>query len=157
MNSSRLFLSFFFIPVMLFADASIQSHSIAYDTAQKLVLEVLSEAKKRDLTLAVAVSDSAGHLVAFGRNDGTKPLVVKVALGKAYTAAIARNSTAALQELVNTKFSGLSNVEGLMPIQGGLPIFMKEDCIGGIGVSGTSAEEDEGIAKLVLKKHQLLK
>lgn len=148
MNSRFIFFLLLFISLS-YCDSSFKSSSITYDTAQKLVREVLLETQKRKLNLAVAITDSAGHLVAFGRSDGTKALVVKVALGKAYTSAIARKSTAALQELVNSKFNGLSNVNGLMPIQGGLPIFLEQECIGGIGISGTSAEEDESIAKLV--------
>jgi uncharacterized protein GlcG (DUF336 family) len=42
----------------------------------------------------------------------------------------------------------------MMTIRGGVPIMLSGQCLGGIGVSGTSAQEDEEIAELVLKTHK---
>ena len=155
---SLLFLFICLQSTQLFANPTFSSPSITYETAAKLVSGVLKEAKKRNLSLAVSISDPAGHLVAFGRTDGTKPIVLTVAQGKAYTAAIARNKTGVIQEKAlpeGPAYGGVTNIEKVMIIRGGVPIFHKGQCIGGIGVSGTSATEDEEIAELVIQQQDL--
>ncbi len=141
----------FILSHQAFADKSFSQASLSYDYASKLVESVLKEAKKRDLTLAVAITDQAGNLVAFARMDGTKPIVLNVALGKAYTSAVARNTTKDLQEKAlpgGPAFGGVTNMPGVMTIQGGVPIFENGQCI---GVSGTAATEDQEIAELAIK------
>jgi glc operon protein GlcG len=36
---------------------------------------------------------------------------------------------------------------GILPVQGGLPIIVEGQCVGGVGVSGMQSHEDEQIAK----------
>lgn len=153
-----LIIGLFLFNPYLYSNTSFSSQSITYKTALLLITDVLNEAQKRNLTLAVSIADPAGHLVAFGRSDGTKPIVLTVAQGKAYTAAIARNKTGVIQEKAlpeGPAYGGVTNIEKVMVIQGGVPIFHNGHCIGGIGVSGTSATEDEEIAELAISKLDL--
>src|SRR3954466_12214237 len=60
---------------------------ITLERAQALIQAGIEEARRQGLTLAFAVVDPAGHLVALQRMDGTPWIAPEVALGKAWTAA----------------------------------------------------------------------
>lgn len=137
------------------ADISFNVATIKVDKAQAMIAQVFKEAESRKLKLAAAVYDPGGKLVAFARMDGVKPIVVTVALGKAYTSAIARNPTGVIQQKAQPggpAYGGVTNIQGVVTIQGGVPIMHNGKCIGAIGVSGTAAKEDEEIALLAIKK-----
>lgn len=58
--------------------------AISYDSAARLVSAVLSEGRQRSLgPLSAAVLDTGGHLVAFGRDDGSSLLRPEIAIAKA--------------------------------------------------------------------------
>ena len=62
--------------------------------ARAAVEAVLEEANKLpDAPIAVAVVDDYGRLVYFARMDGCPPVVVELAINKAYTAAVALMDT----------------------------------------------------------------
>lgn len=138
----------------LSADAYFKQPAINIDTAQKIVNEVLLEAKKRKLQLAVAIMDPGGHLVTFSRIDGTKPGVLQIAQNKAKSSAIFRTSTRHLQGISQpgSVAYGLHSFPNVMTIPGGVDITHNGLFLGGLGVSGTKADEDEEIAKLALKR-----
>ena len=67
--------------------------------ARAAVEAVLEEASKLpDAPIAVAVVDDYGRLVYFARMDGCPPVVVELAINKAYTAAVALLDTVAFAE-----------------------------------------------------------
>jgi glc operon protein GlcG len=65
-------------------------------------------------------------------------------LGKARTAAITRTPTSSLAERVQT-MPGLLTMS-LTPIGGGVPLMVGSYCVGAIGVSGGTPQQDEEIA-----------
>jgi len=95
------------------------------------VTAALAEARKINVPMAVTVVDNAGQLVAFERMDNTQTGSIGVSQDKAVSAAMFRRPTKAFQDAV----------------EGGLPITVDGKIIGGIGVSGGSAEQDGGCAK----------
>src|SRR4051812_50041759 len=60
---------------------------ITLERAQALIHAGIEEAKRQGLTLAFAVVDAGGHLVALHRMDGAPWIAPEVAIGKAWTAA----------------------------------------------------------------------
>lgn len=102
--------------------------------------------------IAVAIVDSYGELLVFVAHPYCYPLPRKIAIRKAYTAAILRRGTDLVEQEV--KMGNLNlialNDHNLIASTGGIPIEFDHKVIGGIGVSGLSAQEDLTIAKQLL-------
>jgi glc operon protein GlcG len=99
---------------------------------------------------AIAVVDAGGHIVAIQRLDGTFPAGAEISIGKARTAVMFRRPTRTLEETINKGRNAMIPVAAVTqftPLQGGIPIAVNGQVIGGIGVSGAaSAQQDEEIA-----------
>lgn len=103
--------------------------------------------------VVVAVCDHNGDLVAFARMDGAPVRSVTIATNKAYTAARAMSTTAALAKRLNDEGRDVL-VYGdprfsLFP--GGTPVRHQETVIGAVGISGRTAEEDQQLADRIAK------
>ena len=74
---------------------------------------------------------------------------VDIATGKARTSVNFRRPTKALEDGLAANGSALRilAVPGVTPLQGGLPIITDGKIVGGIGVSGVLASQDEVVAK----------
>lgn len=98
----------------------------------------------------VAVVDVSGVLVAFLRMPGAPLHSIDIAIDKAYTAASFGVPTAQWLELIGDEEAlriGLPQRPRLVVFGGGLPIREAGVLIGGIGVSGGSAAQDEECAR----------
>ena len=123
--------------------------NVTLEQARKALAGAEAEAKKNSWPVAIAVVDTAGHLVAFVKLDGTQTASVNVAQDKAVSAAIYRRPTKVFQEGVAGGGAGLRilGLRGASPVEGGLPLTVDVKIIGGIGVSGVTSEQDGQIAK----------
>jgi uncharacterized protein GlcG (DUF336 family) len=122
---------------------------VSQEQARKAVVAALAEAHKLNIPMAVAVVDTAGVLVAFERMDNTQTGSIAVAQNKARTAAMFRRPTKAFQDFVAGGGAGLRTLtlEGVVAIEGGLPLVVDGKIVGGIGVSGGTSEQDGVVAK----------
>jgi glc operon protein GlcG len=118
-------------------------------TAKKVAAAAVEEARKSNFQMAVAVTDAAGDLVYFEKMDGTQTGSVKVAEGKARSAALFRRPTKVFQDIVAGGGDGLRilGLEGAVPIEGGIPLVIGGKVVGAIGASGGSAPQDGQTAK----------
>ena len=123
--------------------------NVNLEQARKLVAAALADARKQNLPMAVAIVDNAGQLVAFERMDNTQTASTAVAQDKAVSAAMFRRPTKAFQDVVAGGGVGLRilTLRGANAVEGGLPIVVDGKIIGGIGVSGVMASQDEMVAK----------
>ena len=71
---------------------------------------------------------------------------VELAEGKARSAALFKKPTQALEEVINQGRYAAITARGI-EMQGGLPIVVDGELIGGIGASFATPEEDEQVAK----------
>jgi glc operon protein GlcG len=95
----------------------------------------------------VAVVDEGGNLVALERLDDTFAAGATIAIGKARTAALFRRPTRAFEELINKGRTAMAALGDFTPLQGGVPVVIEGQVVGGIGVSGAaSAQQDEDLA-----------
>jgi uncharacterized protein GlcG (DUF336 family) len=95
------------------------------------------------------VADAAGELKAYARMDGAPLLSVRIAQDKAWTAAAFGLPTDAWWNLVKDEpplLHGIVKTDRLIIFGGGLPLIVEGRVVGGIGVSGGSAEQDRAIA-----------
>jgi len=110
-------------------------------------------AKAREIGVAVnlALVDSGGHLLFFVRMDGALVGSVDLAVRKARTSALFRTESASLGQR-SQPGQALWSIEnsngGLVTFGGGIPLFDRDGyCLGAVGVSGGSVEQDEQIAR----------
>jgi glc operon protein GlcG len=124
---------------------------VTLDQAKKLLTAAESFAVGKRYTVAVAIVDTGGNLVAFIKMDNTQIGSIDVALGKAKTANNFKRPTKAFEDVVAGGGAGLRVLAlPAYPIEGGDPIVVDGKIIGAIGVSGMSSAQDEEVAKAAL-------
>jgi glc operon protein GlcG len=130
------------------------SHAmITHDAARKIMDSAVNHARANGWTVSVAVVDATGALVAAGRMDGSSPPILDFATDKAFTAATMKKSTAEFGErmLADPALGlGVGNRSRLLTWQGGLPIMIDGQIVGGVGVSGATGPEDAECAQAAL-------
>lgn len=95
----------------------------------------------------IAVVDEGGNLVALERLDGTFAAGATVSIGKAKTAVLFKRPTKFFEEAIKNGRTSLVALPDFTPLQGGVPIVVNGQVIGGIGVSGAmSPQQDEELA-----------
>lgn len=117
------------------------------ETARTLIAHGLSEAGRNGHTVAIAVVDAAGHLLAFQRHVDTMFSANETAVAKARTAAGFRRATAEMQNRLEAGRIAYLSLPGCLPLAGGIPIVIDGHVRGGLGVSGAPAETDAAIAQ----------
>jgi uncharacterized protein GlcG (DUF336 family) len=122
---------------------------ISLESAKKAAAAAAAEARKNNWNMAIAIADVGGDLVYLEKMDGTQTGSVKVAIDKARTAAMFKRPTKVWQDAVASGGGGLRvlGLEGVVPIDGGLPIVMDGKIVGAIGVSGAAGDQDAQCAK----------
>ena len=122
---------------------------INLEQARKAIAAGQEEARKNNWPVAIAIVDNHGFLVAFEKMDNTQTASVQVAIDKAVSSATYRRPTKAFQDGVAGGGAGLRalNLRGASVVEGGLPIMMGGKIVGGVGVSGVTADQDGVVAK----------
>jgi uncharacterized protein GlcG (DUF336 family) len=117
---------------------------------------ILAAAEKKAQEIKVpqiiAIVDEGGHLLVFARMDSVKLSSIEVAITKATSAALRQTPTeptpSAAEPSVYLSLGLAFATEGkLTCIRGGLPLFVGNQCVGGIGVSGGTEDEDVLVAQ----------
>ncbi len=121
--------------------------SIDVETARRVAVAAIAEAKRNGWTVAASVVDPGGNLVYFERIDGTQIGSVRVAIEKARSSVEYKRPTKAFEDAVGqgqVKYLGLS---GAVPLEGGIPLVVDGKIVGAIGVSGATSQQDGQCAK----------
>ncbi|NML39974.1 heme-binding protein [Chitinophaga sp. G-6-1-13] len=124
--------------------------NITYDNAAKAVSAAIEKARELNIPVSIAVVDTGGHLVAFGRWNSVYG-VADFAVKKAKTAVMFGVDTDVMGTIIagaGMNGYGMINAnEGLLTIAGGVTIKNKEgNMIGAIASSGGTPEQDKEIA-----------
>jgi glc operon protein GlcG len=122
---------------------------ISLENAKKAAAAAAAEARKNNWNMAIAITDGGGALVYLEKMDATQTGSVKVAVGKARSAAMFKRPTKVWQDAVAGGGAGLRvlGLDGAVPIDGGLPIVLDGKIVGAIGVSGAAGDQDAQCAK----------
>jgi glc operon protein GlcG len=128
--------------------------NIQYAQAQSLVEGAMAIARERQVVVSVAVVDSHGDLVAYGRMDGATVQSGVLAEAKAYTAARERIPSSQLGQWAQKtgKDMGYWVDPKITGMAGGVPIEVNNQVIGGMGASGLSEEEDEQLVQAAISR-----
>ena len=119
--------------------------AITIADARQMIAAARAEAEKNQWNVTIAVVDDGGHLIALERMDGAMPKTAEIAFHKAHSAAVMRMPTKTLEDLAKDR-PGVLTMPGVIRVQGGLPIKIGADCLGGVGVSGVASHQDEQVA-----------
>lgn len=100
------------------------------------------------LSMAVAVVDAAGNVVSADRMDGAALQNIRFAEGKAFAAALYRQTTEELAALHKTRPDRFFGIINMYPgkiylVGGGLPLTVDGRLVGGVGVAGLPEGIDE--------------
>ena len=104
-----------------------------------------AEARKNKWNVAIAIFDDGGHLLWLERMDGATPANAEIAIGKGRTAAVTRRTTKTWEDRIAGGRLAMLGMP-VLPVQGGVPILVQNECVGAVGVSGVQSHEDEQIA-----------
>ncbi len=129
---------------------TIEKKSLTIDGAKKVIAGAVAYAKKNNAPGGViAVVDEGGNLMALERLDGTFAAGANISIGKARTAVLFKRPTKAFEDIIKSGRTAMVALPDayFTPLQGGVPITIDGQIVGGVGVSGaSSAQQDEELA-----------
>jgi len=140
------------IAISLFAAVAnaqtLDKKSITLDGARTVIAGAKAYAKANNAPGGViAVVDDGGNLVALERLDGTFTAGANISVGKAKTAVMFKRPTKFFEDVIKNGRTSMVALPDFTPLQGGVPIMIDGQIIGGVGVSGAmSAAQDEELA-----------
>lgn len=124
----------------------LETRALSLEAARTMAAAGEAEARRNGWTVAIAIVDAAGELILFHKLDGTQPASVDIALQKASTAARFKRPTKALEDAVVAGRTVLLAVQGVTPLEGGIPVVADGQVIGAVGVSGVTSQQDAQVA-----------
>lgn len=120
------------------------------EMAQHIAQKAFEEAKRKGAFITVTVVDKSGQILSVIRDHHAGVHTLSASYKKAYTACSQKRETAEIMQ-------GIKN--GSIPedirfldknftvMEGGIPIFIDNIVVGGIGVGGAHGKEDSHIAR----------
>jgi glc operon protein GlcG len=125
-----------------------EKKALTLEGARQIIATAIGEARRVKAPGGViAVVDDGGNLMALERLDGTFAAGANISIGKARTAAIFKRPTRAFEDIIKNGRTAMVALPDFTPLQGGVPIMVSDEVVGGIGVSGAaSAQQDEELA-----------
>jgi glc operon protein GlcG len=116
-------------------------------TAKKVAAAAAEEAGKLKINVVIAIVDTGGQIVYLERFDVVQWGSVKVALHKAKCSVQWKRPTKAFEDLIAKGTTTYLTLDGIIAIEGGVPIIQDGKIIGAIGVSGGAAAQDGEVAR----------
>src|SRR5947209_6046717 len=134
------------------------SKRLTHAGARQMMTTAVAMAREAGIAISCAITDAGGHLIALERMDGGRFHTIHSATTKAVCAASNKRPTSAqgaqAQPLDLAHALGLALAAGAerwTAMEGGFPVIIDGECIGGIGVSGGDWATDEGIARAAVE------
>ena len=120
--------------------------ALTLEAAKKIAAASEAEARKNNWTVVITIVDDGGNLLYLERMDGTQIGSIEIAQFKARSAVNFKRPTKAFGDRLAGGETYLLRVPGMAPFEGGVPILLGAECIGGIGVSGMASQQDGVVA-----------
>lgn len=133
----------------------VDSNRISLELAKKLIERIEEYSSSHGLNAVIAICGPDGNPIAVHVMDDAFLASFEIAMNKAYTSVAVKMSTQELSKLAQPgeTFYGIDKADNgrMTIIGGGVPLKVSNRIIGGLGVSGGTAEEDNAIAEYGLK------
>ena len=124
-----------------------QKRSLTIEGARAVIAAAVAEARRLNAGGVIAVVDEGGNLMALERIDNTFAAGANISIGKARTAVLFKRPTRVFEEIIRNGRTPMVALNDFTPLQGGIPIVIDGEVVGGVGVSGaSSAQQDEEFA-----------
>ena len=121
--------------------------ALTLEGAQQVIAAATAYARTKAGTAVIAVVDEGGNLMALERLDNTFAAGANISIGKARTAVLFKRPTKVFEDIIKNGRTSMVALNDFTPLQGGVPIAVDGQIVGGVGVSGAaSAQEDEEVA-----------
>ena len=117
------------------------------EAIKKMVAAAEAEAQKRNVQVTLCIVDESGNLLFLQKADAASISTIQFAQRKARHAAFYRSPSRNAQESIKAGNTGALAFPEYFPNQGGLPIQVDGQTIGGIAASGAKSDVDEAIAQ----------
>ena len=127
--------------------ALLTKRTLTLEAAKQIATAAEKFARKKGWNVVIAIVDDGGHLIYLARMDGTQIGSIDVAQAKARTALAFKRPTKIWSEGLKGGRMQILGLPGATPIEGGLPLLVKGEFLGAIGVSGVTSEQDGEIAQ----------
>ena len=132
----------------------VQEPVLTGSMASKMIQAAFAEAEKDGLAVTITIVDKSGQTLAVLRHQDAGVHTVRASYKKAYTAASQKRATADIARGIRDG-SIPEDIryldENILVMDGGIPIFINEKVVGGIGVGGAHGSEDVRIAQAGIK------
>jgi uncharacterized protein GlcG (DUF336 family) len=136
----------------------VDAKRLTHEGAKAMMATAIAEANKSGIAIACCIVDAGGHVILVERMDGGRFHTVHSCTTKAVCAASNKRATSAKgavgQDLDVAHALGLALAAGpdrWTAMEGGAPVLIDGECIGGIGVSGGDWQTDERIARAAVE------
>jgi len=124
---------------------------VSLEDARRVMTAAEKKAAAIGQPMNIAVTDEGGNLVAHIRMDGGRFGTIDLAINKAFTSSAVEMSTKDLAVYAQPggPFFGIhvSNHGRIVIFAGGIPLKRDGKCVGAIGVSGGSGDQDQAVAE----------
>jgi uncharacterized protein GlcG (DUF336 family) len=127
-------------------DGLISRRHLSLELTLALLARVREEAQAHDLSLAAAVVDPGGQVLASQRMDGAALGAMQLAVGKAFTAvswATPSGEFGRSTQPGGDDWGWNTTDTRIVVYAGGIPLLVDGELVGAIGASGGTASEDE--------------
>src|SRR5712672_2215921 len=135
-----------------------ESKRLTHQGAKKIMTAAVDMANQAGIAISCAIVDAGGHMILLERMDGGRFHTLHSCTTKAVCAASNKRATTAKgavgQDLDVTHALGLALAAGperWTAMEGGVPILVNSECVGGVGVSGGDWATDLKIAQAAVE------
>ena len=122
-------------------------HYLDLNTIKSMVGAAEAEAVKRNVHVSICIVDESGNLLFFEKADGAPLNTIQFAQKKARHAAFYGSPSKNGMDAAAAGKLDVLAFPDFFPNQGGLPIKVYGQLVGGIAASGAKSEIDEAVAQ----------
>jgi glc operon protein GlcG len=131
-----------------------QALKLNWEGTNRILQAAVRKAAEMGIPMSISVVDEATNLLGFARTDEGKPHNIRIAHAKARAAASNRLPTGKVNssgQPVNDHMAIAlplaAGTDMYVTFAGGVPILVDGHCVGGVGVSGGTGEQDAEVAR----------
>lgn len=145
-----VFLAVWLLSASITVGQTADKKTLTLDGAERVIAAAKAKAQEvKSPGGVIAVVDAGGNLMALSRLDGTFAAGANISVGKARTAVLFQKPTKVFEDIINKGRTAMAALPDsfFTPLQGGIPVVIDGQIVGGVGVSGaSSAAQDEELA-----------
>ncbi len=115
-----------------------------------MVAAAEAEAQKRNVQVTICIVDEGGNLLFLQKADGAGLNTIQFAQRKARHAALYRRPSKTAADQLKEGNTAVLAFPDAFPNQGGVPVQVDGQTIGGMACSGAASEVDEAISQIAV-------